>query len=142
MPRQKKEINWDIVERMLEAGCTATQIAGKFRINHDTFYRRFQEEYDVRFNDFAYSMQEAGEADLVLMQHMKALNNKAAGNIQMLTWLGKVRLGQREADTINDKAPNQDMLTYTHRIMELEHRLAAYEENVKASPDNNKPQAE
>ncbi len=44
-----------------------------------------------------------------------------------MLWLGKVRLGQREPEMLNQLANNQPMLDQSHRIMELEHQLAEAE---------------
>lgn len=119
MARPKKEINWEIVEKRMEAGCTAKQISKYLRINIDTFYDRFKAEYKCSFSDFSDGIVECGNSDIIFTQHMKALQ----GNVQMLIYLGKVKCGQKEPENIHLEAPNQTLLDQSHRIMELENQL-------------------
>lgn len=125
MARPKKEINWDIVEKRMEAGNTAKQIAKHLRIDIDTLYDRFKEEYKCSFSDYSVGMTECGEGDIVFTQHMKALQ----GNVTMLMYLGKVKYGQKEPETAMTSAPNQVQIDQSHRIMELEYQLE--QEKVK-----------
>lgn len=134
MPRPKKEINWEIVEKRMEAGCTAREIAKHLRIDINTFYDRFKAEYKCCFADFADGMIECGNADIKFIQHMKALN----GNVQLLMYLGKVKCGQKEPEIPVSLAPNQIQIDQSHRIMELENQLME-EKNKNAS---NKSQTE
>lgn len=136
MARPKKEINWEVVERFIECGSSGTEIAAKFRIQKDTLYRRFKEEYGCGFQDYHIESQEAGLADLRAMIHAKALNNKAPGNSNLLIFLAKCRLGYREPEITHNLAPNQDQIDQSHYIMELEHKISVLESN------GNKPQAE
>lgn len=124
MPRPKKEINWEIVEKLIEYGCTGVEIAGKFKVDPDTFYRRFNEEYFCRFSDYEGIGHSGGKADLRSMLWSKALNNKAPGNAQILIKLAGCVLGMKEPEVINLLATNQQQLDQTHKIMELEHELA------------------
>jgi hypothetical protein len=50
---------------------------------------------------------------------MKALS----GNAQMLIYLGKVRLGQREPEMIQNLAVNQHQIDQSHLIMQLQHEI-------------------
>jgi hypothetical protein len=120
MARPKKTINWDLVEKRMEAGNSAKEIAKHLRIDINTFYDRFKEEYKCSFSDFADGITECGIADIVFTQHMKALS----GNVQMLIYLGKVKGGQKEPEATMTLAANQTQLDQSHRIMELEHQLA------------------
>lgn len=124
MARPKKEIDWDIVQKLMEAKASANEIAGKFHIQNDTFYKRFKEEFGFSYQDYHINAEGAGLADLKLMQHAKALNNKAPGNSNMLIWLGKVRLGQKEPDVSSLNPINQPDIDKDHRIMQLEHEIA------------------
>jgi hypothetical protein len=125
MARPKKAINWDLVEKRMEAGNSAREIAKHLRIDINTFYDRFKEEFECSFADFADGITECGISDIVFTQHMKALS----GNVQMLIYLGKVKGGQKEPEVAMTLAANQAQLDQAHRIMELEHQLA--EEKAK-----------
>lgn len=129
MVRPKKEINWDVVEKLMECQCSANEIAGKFRINHDTFYRRFKEEYGQSYQDYQSIIHSAGLADLRAMIHAKALNNKAPGNSNMLIFLAKTVLGMKESEIEIHKSPNQTDIDKDHLIMRLQNKIAQLEEN-------------
>jgi hypothetical protein len=120
MARPKKPINWDVVEKRMEAGNSAKEIAKHLRIDINTFYDRFKEEFECGFADFSDGISQCGNADIVFTQHMKALS----GNVQMLMYLGKVKCGQKEPESTMTLAANQVQLDQSHRIMELEHQLA------------------
>lgn len=128
MVRPKKEINWDIVEKLIECQCSANEIAGKFRINHDTFYRRFKDEYGESYQDYQSTIQSAGLADLRAMLHAKALNNNAPGNSNILIFLAKTLLGMKESEIEIQKAPNQSDIDKDHLIMNLQNKIAQLEE--------------
>lgn len=129
MARPEKEINWDLVDKLIESGCHGTEIAAKFRILPDTFYRRFKKEYGKSFQDYHLGSREAGLADIRYMIHAKAINNKAPGNSNLLIFLAKVKLGYKEPEINQNIAINQTQIDQSHRIMELEHRLAEAEAN-------------
>lgn len=129
MARPLKEINWDVVEKLIESGCSGVAIAAKFRIQADTFYRRFKDEYKCSFQDYRGDFQEAGIADLMSMLHAKALSNKAPGNAQVLIFLARCKLGMKEPDTSWGEAANQSQIDQTHTIMQLQHKIAELERN-------------
>lgn len=129
MARPYKDIDWNLVEKYVECGSPGTEIAGKFRIQAETFYRRFEKEYGVSFQNYKASVQDSALADLRLMIHAKALNNKAPGNSNLLIFLAKCKLGYREPDVVHTLAANQNQIDQSHKIMQLEHALA--EEKAK-----------
>src|SRR5574338_992278 len=122
MARPPKPINWDMVEKRIEAGNNGIQIATDLRISKDTFYDRFKEEYGVSFSDYSSELYSAGTGNLQFTQYMKAL----AGNINMLIFLGKERLGQgKEAEKLS---PHDDIIEIRHENMILRNEI----ENLKA----------
>ena len=122
MSRPKKEINWDIVEKKMEAGCSAKEIAGGMcEIN--TFYDRFKEHYGKCFADYADELYGAGDANIKFTQYMKAL----AGNTNMLTLLGRERLGQGKEQ--EKQSPFEDVLAMRHENMILKAEIAKMREN-------------
>lgn len=130
MARPLKEINWEVVEKLIESGCSGVEIAAKFRIQKQTFYRRFEEKYEESFQNYHTDIHEAGLADLRSMLHAKALNNNAPGNSNLLIFLARCRLGMKEPETTGGLAPNQVQLDQSHLIMQLQHRLADQEANA------------
>lgn len=133
MARPKREINWEVVEKLIECGCTGLEIAAKFKIDDDTFYRRFREEYGVRFADYSGPASQCGKAELRSMLYAKALNNKAPGNSQLLLFLARCELGMREPEVTSLLAANQPQIDQSHEIMRLQHRIAELEENADKS---------
>lgn len=133
MARPLKEINWDVVEKLIECGCSGVEIAAKFRIKSDTFYERFKKEYGCSFQDYRGEAQEAGLADIRSMLQAKALNNKAPGNSNLLIFLARCKLGMREPDVVHSLAANQNQIDQTHTIMQLQHRISELEGNGNQS---------
>lgn len=122
MARPKKHINWEVVEKKMEAGCSAREIAGSLYVDIDTFYDRFKEEFGSGFSDFSAKFKESGEGNLRFTQYMKAL----AGNTNMLTLLGRERLGQgaeKETTPMND-----DLLSLRHENMLLKAEIDSIKE--------------
>lgn len=120
MARPPKPINWDIVEKRMEAGNKARDIAMAFNIDINNFYDRFKKEYGCSFGDYAQPSLELGKSNILYTQYMKAL----AGSVPMLTWLGKVICGQREPELLSSTPPLQNEIDKDHIIMTLQHQIA------------------
>lgn len=113
MARPLKEINWKMVEKQMECGCSAKEISGSLHIDIDTFYLRFKRQYGSSFGDYLGKFQEGGKANLRLAQYMKAMN----GNVAMQMFLGKEWLGQGKEEV--KESPYQDILELSHQNMML-----------------------
>ncbi len=96
MARPLKAIDWDKVDRMIEAQCKSKEIIGGLGIDDNTFYRRFKAHHGERFEDYACRKSQYGLGLIRTAQMQKALNNSSKGNAQMLIHLGKVLLGQTD----------------------------------------------
>ena len=90
--RPKIEINWDEVNKYLVAGCSGVQVASNIGIHEDTLYRRCQQIYGKGFTAYAAEKRQKGNS----MLHAKQFQVAMGGNVSMLVWLGKQRLGQEE----------------------------------------------
>lgn len=128
MARPLKNINWDTVERRMEAGCSAKEIAGGLLIDINTFYERFKKEFGMGFSDFADSFKSSGVANIRFRQYMKAME----GNVEMLKLLGREWLGQGKEEL--EKPTNDLFNDISHENMILRAKLAKIE-----SPDADKP---
>lgn len=124
MPRQKKYVNWEIVEKKMESGCPAKEIAGAIDMDLTTFYERFRQEFGHGFADKADSFQSAGHGNIRFTQYMKALQ----GNTNMLTLLGREWLGQSQIK--ESTPPNEDFIVLKHENMLLKAELEALKETV------------
>jgi hypothetical protein len=99
MARPKKEINWTEVEKRIEMGQKGIQIANCLRIDTDTFYRRFKQEYEERFEDYTARLTPCASDNILFLQYVKAMQ----GNIKMLELLGQEWCGQGKGEDINKK---------------------------------------
>lgn len=90
--RPVKPINWDLVDDLMAAGLSGPQIAPHFDMHVETFYQRCQIEKGVGFTGYSLEKNYKGEGLLKYKQYKEALK----GNTQLLMFLGKVRLQQRE----------------------------------------------
>lgn len=125
MGRTPKEINWDIVQKKVEAGCSAKEIY-ECLVDSDTFYRRFKDHFGENFADYSARMRSAGPGNIRFTQYMKAL----AGNTNMLMLLGREWLGQgKEPEKVS---PFEDSIAIRHENMLLRAELAGYKEHLNA----------
>jgi len=93
------------VERQMQAGCTAKEIARSISVEINTFYDRFKEEYGKGFADFADSFHSGGKGNIRLAQYMKALQ----GNVPMLMLLGREWIGQGREEEVKE-SPFQELI--------------------------------
>ena len=97
MARPKADIDWNKVDKYLQAQCNGTGIAGLLGIAPITLYRACEEKYKVNFE--AYSAQKKGEGkELLRAKQFEMVMN---GNVTMAIWLGKQYLGQRDKSEID-----------------------------------------
>jgi len=132
MSRPKKPINWEIVKKKMEAGCSAKEIAGAIPIDINNFYDRFKLEFGKTFAIFADELHSVGDGNIKFTQYMKALS----GNIPMLTLLGRERLSQgKDQEKVS---PFEDILALRHENMILKAQLST----AKEIASGNESQAE
>ena len=134
MARPQKEINWDLVELYIKAGCTQIKIAQSLFIHPDTLADRVKAKYGIEYSSFSSSLRSEGDMLIEAKQYEKAMK----GYWPALYWLGKARLGQREPENAPLVAANQSQIDESHRLMELEHENA----QLKAQLNGNKSEAE
>lgn len=89
---KKKFIDWDKVDRFLEAGCKGTEIAAYFGIHYDTLYDRCFHEKGIMFSEYTQKKRAKGDSMLKAKQFEIAMK----GDKAMLVWLGKNRLNQSD----------------------------------------------
>lgn len=129
MARPEKEIRWNLVEKMMECGSSAREIAGSLHISMNTFYDRFKKEYKKSFCDYFDDFHYGGKGNLRTAQYMKAMN----GNVAMQMFLGREWLGQGKEEM--QHSPYQDTLDLSHENMILRAELQKLktEKNVDQS---------
>lgn len=92
----KKKVDWEVVDKMLKFQCSSTEIAGYFNIHRQTLYDKVSEEFDCTWTEYAASRQSCGLGLLRCTQFEKAFNTYSKANAQLLIWLGKQYLGQKD----------------------------------------------
>jgi len=135
MAKARKEINWDILNQNLQAGCTQSKICSNFNISPDTLCRRTKEKYGMTYADYAESLRSEGMILLETVLFQKAVK----GSVQLLIWLSKVKLGYREPENVVLTAPLQDQIDKDHQIMQLKYEIAKLREVSK--PNGDQPEA-
>jgi len=90
-------IDWEVVDKFLEADCSGTQVAGLLAIHPDTLYARCAKEKGMPFSEYANTKKAKGDGLIKEKQFAEALK----GDKSMLIWLGKQRLGQKENHELN-----------------------------------------
>ena len=90
MGRDPHPIDWDRVELLIKAGCSGVEIAGMLGCIPETFYERYNKQYNSPFSAARASKEPAGGGMIRLRQFQSAMQ----GNTRMLELLGKERLGQ------------------------------------------------
>lgn len=89
----KKPIDWEKVKGQVAAGASGATIAYEIGVTPDTLYVRCQEENGMDFTSFKLLHHGRGDDMIRLKQFEVAVKN---GDVAMLKWLGKNRLGQRD----------------------------------------------
>ena len=115
----KKDINWEMVELYMKSGCPQKRIADWLCIDRDTLRDRVKDRYKMDYSAVSAAFCSEGELLIEAQQFQKAMK----GYWPALQWLGKVRLGQREPETIQTLAANQPQIDESHRLMYLENEL-------------------
>lgn len=101
----KIDIDWKVVDKLLQAECKGTEVAAYLGCHEDTLYNRCQDEKGMVFTAYSARMRSKGDSILRAKQHETALS----GNVTMQIWLGKNRLGQKETHDVNI-APNDPQI--------------------------------
>jgi hypothetical protein len=90
---KKDDAKWEIVESLLEAGCSGTEIAGYFGVDQRCLYSSCEDFKGIPWSEYKMIHRSKGKAMIRLSQFDLAVNSK---NADMLKWLGKNRLDQTE----------------------------------------------
>lgn len=101
--RPRKPIDWDLVDKMLNAHCRTTEIAARFDMCKETFYERVKKEKGVNFTEYTTKGRDHGKALLRMKQFSEAMN----GDRGMLIWLGKNLLEQKDKHDVTHAGNSQ-----------------------------------
>ncbi len=93
----KSVLDWDKIDELLIAGCTAPEIAGFFGCSVRTLYTRCETDKGVLYSAYSQEKNAKGESLLRVQQFAKSLGLTDMGDNTLLIWLGKNRLKQSES---------------------------------------------
>ena len=93
--KKRVKIDWEMIDRYCEAGCTGLEIAALLGIHRMTLYTRCKSDKGINFEQYRHSKRSKGDAYIRAAQYKQALQ----GDRKMLIWLGKNRLGQKDCHT-------------------------------------------
>ena len=94
--RPKLEINWDVVDGLLQAQCPGSEIAAFIKVGDDTLYERCKREKGMTFSEYSQSKKGVGKAMLRQAQMDLAMNRDRG----MLVHLGEHVLGQIKQEKV------------------------------------------
>lgn len=101
-------IDWNEVARWLQEGLGTTQCANRIGVVDETLHWRFRQEKpdpDCEcFSQFKAKHRATGDGLLIQWQFDKCRK----GNVDMLKWVGRYRLGQGRTDILDDLEDAQD----------------------------------
>lgn len=117
----QKEIDWNLVDEFLIAGCPGTKIAEAIGVCADTLYDRCEQEKGVNFSAYSQQKRTTGDALLHKAQFDKAIGRTELGDNTLLVWLGKTRLEQRESVAVT-VAPEteKNFKTFMEELAEMQ----------------------
>lgn len=90
--RKRAVIDWNKVDKYLQAQCDGTGIAGLLGIHPETLYDACKRDKKTDFS--VYAAQKKGEGKEIL--RAKQFEVAMSGDKAMLIWLGKQYLGQND----------------------------------------------
>lgn len=122
-------IDFNVVDKLLIAGCDGEDVAGYLGIHADTLYNRVKHKFGVTFTAYSASKRRRGDAMIKAKRFEKAMNDSE----RCLLNLCEIRLG--EGRIVDTTPPNQQQLDdnqkfilenykLTKRVEELEAKLA------------------
>lgn len=101
--RKPREMTWDAIDKLLEAGCSGVQIAAYFGIHENTLYNACVKDKEMDFVAYRAQKRQSGDTLLLDKLYSMALVN---GDKSVAIFLAKNRLGMR--DIPKDDTGDQD----------------------------------
>ena len=112
--------DWKKIELFLKSNASAADIARAMSCEIGMFKKRVEKHYDgMPYTQVQDWFAKSGDALLLAKQFQLAIQ----GNVKLLIWLGKVRLGQKECGDTSSTSPEQEDIDKDHEIMQLKNEL-------------------
>jgi hypothetical protein len=90
--RKPREMTWDAIDSMLEAGCSGAQIAAFYGISDQTLFRYCEADKGCGFVAYKQQKKQAGESLLLHKMYSQAMS----GDKTLQIWLSKQMLNMRD----------------------------------------------
>lgn len=134
MSRPFRPIDWKKVEFLLCAGCSGREIASEMGMDKDTLYDAAKREKNMCFSEYSAMFHSKGEAMLKSAQFAKAVGLSKNGDTQLLTWLGKVRLKQKEPEPEPPAStvPNEIYLNLEDENLKLRYEIQQLKNEIQS----------
>jgi DNA-binding transcriptional regulator YdaS (Cro superfamily) len=99
MPRPKANIDWDKVDKYLQAQCEGTAIASLLGVHPNTLYESCKELHKISFSE--YSAIKKGEGKELL--RAKMFKEAMDGDRTIQIWLSKQYLGMKDKSELKSE---------------------------------------
>jgi hypothetical protein len=110
--RPRKEIDWEVFEKLCSMQCTQVEMASVLKVHIDTLRDRAEEYYGDSYSNIYAKYSSPGKASLRSAQFRLAQKNAT-----MAIWLGKIWLGQRDNDDKNNgNVTLQDIVNFVSEL--------------------------
>jgi len=110
-------IDWDTVDKFLEAGAEGTHVSAYFGIHPNTLYERCTTEKGCDFSEYKAQKRSKGDLALLSVQFDAAVKDKDKA---MMIWLGKQRLGQKDKQETDLNHSGETRLVF-NRVPDVNH---------------------
>jgi hypothetical protein len=95
--RPEIPLDWGLIDRMLAAHCTGTEIAETLGVHHETIYNQCERHHGMSFTDYSVRKRKKGKVALKMTMFQLAMGQEESQNgvpdKSMLIWLSKNLLG-------------------------------------------------
>lgn len=130
--QHKKNIDWDLVDTLLKAGCSGCETAAAINVSDQCLYQRCEKDKGMKFGEYRNKLLNSGNSILKLAQFNLAVQEL---DVKMLIHLGKHRLGQIEKQEIIGKMININPVELAKK--EPEKAAEIYQDFLNATQVNN-----
>ena len=127
--RKKISIDWEKAAKLASYMCTAKEIGYILGVAADTLNYRCKTEQSCNLEDFLAKNQSTSLASLRVQQFAAAKK----GSIQMMIWLGKQYLGQRDqiSQNIDQTTTYTELQSMSDK--EIKNRIKGIEKKLRAN---------
>lgn len=120
-------IDWDRVDKYLQAGLCGTEIAPILGISEDTIYLKCQKEHKMTFTVYSALKKASGDGLLKTRLYSEAMGDSKKGvvpNTAVLIFLAKTRLNMTEKKDINLNVTGVPKVSWIDDIEEPENEAS------------------